>query len=180
MDTCAQFRLFAKYNQWMNQKLYDCAATLSANELARPRGAFFGSILGTLNHIVVADTLWLQRFARYAPHTGVLQPVLSLETPPALDSLVFNDMDALTRHRHWLDNIINEWAASLTQVDMQARLRYTNSKGVSSEKAYAGLILHLFNHQTHHRGQVTTLLSQAGLDVGSTDLLGLIDDVITP
>lgn len=180
MDTCAQFRLLAKYNHWMNQKLYDCAARLPADNLGEDRGAFFGSILGTLNHIVVADTLWLQRFAGYPPHARILHPVSSLATPPALNAILFSDINALTSYRRWLDDIINDWAASLTDADMQARLRYTNSKGISAEKAYASLILHLFNHQTHHRGQVTTLLTQAAVDVGGTDLLALITEADAP
>ena len=95
----AQLQLLATYNRWMNEKVYAAAATLGADELARDRGAFFASILGTLNHLVVADTLWLQRFARHPRHAQALAPVLALPTPAALNATVFAQLPELQRRR---------------------------------------------------------------------------------
>ncbi len=172
----SHFALLASYNRWMNARLYAAAGTLSAEELARDRGAFFGSILGTLNHLVVADTIWLQRFAGLpAPH-AILDPVRALPAPRALDAMPFPDFTALAAHRRWLDDIIERWIADLGDDELRQVLRYANTRGDQFGRELASLLVHFFNHQTHHRGQTTTLLSQAGVDVGITDLLALIPD----
>ncbi|WP_404419479.1 DinB family protein [Marinospirillum sp.] len=168
------FELLAAYNQWMNSKVYETASHLTAADLAKDRGAFFGSILGTLNHILVADTIWLQRFASHPPCRNSLVEVADLPTPTSLNQLVFDDFDGLAEHRTWLDRKIINWVAELSDNDLDSVLSYKNSKGISSSKRYSNLILHFFNHQTHHRGQVSTLLSQAGEDIGVTDLLAQI------
>jgi len=176
MDATAHVALMAAYNEWMNAKLYATAATLPAAELAAERGAFFGSILGTLNHLVVGDTVWLKRFAEHPSRHAALEPVRRLERPRALDQVLFTDFGELSAHRRMLDGAIVRWAAELTNADLEQVLRYASMKGVVSHKRLFDLVMHLFNHQTHHRGQATTLLSQAGVDVGVTDLLMLIPD----
>ncbi len=171
-----QFELLADYNRWMNARLLQAASGLPPGEIAADRGAFFGSILGTLNHGLVGDTIWLQRFATQGPAGGQLDEVVALPTPQALDQLLFADLDALATHRAWLDERIRHWVAALSDGEIAGVLHYTNIKGVPTCKPFASLVLHFFNHQTHHRGQVTTLLSQAGVDMGVTDLLALIPD----
>lgn len=170
------FVLLATYNRWMNNKLYDAAGKLSAAELAAPRGAFFGSVLGTLNHLVVADRAWLLRFAAHPARHAALEPVRAMARPTRLDEILYDDFQELHTQRTVLDEIILEWANSLTEADLARMLEYTNMKGLKSRRSFRSLLLHFFNHQTHHRGQATTLLSQAGLDVGVTDLLMLIPD----
>ncbi len=171
-----QFELLALYNQWMNGKIYEAAARLGPEEAAKDRGAFFGSIQGTLNHLVVGDTIWLQRFAT-RPSCGVaLEAVAKLATPASPDEILFPTLYALAEHRSWLDDQIRHWVAGLTHRDLESVFHYRNTKGVPTSKRYASLILHFFNHQTHHRGQVCTLLFQAGVDPGLTDLLALIPD----
>ena len=170
--------LLASYNAWMNTKLYDAAAKLSPHELALDRGAFFGSILGTLNHLVVADTIWLKRFAVHPPQHTALDPVRQLPSPTGLDAVLFTDLTVLRQRRTLLDEAITTWAAALTAEDLAANLDYATTKGVVNRKNVAALLLHLFNHQTHHRGQATTLLAQAGVDVGVTDLVALIPNVL--
>ena len=166
--------LMAAYNEWMNAKLYDAAGTLPDEELAADRKAFFGSILGTLNHLVVADTIWLKRFMLHPANYTALQPMQDLPAPKSLDQLLFADLESLAEHRKRLDGMMIEWARSIEEPDLGHLLRYTNTKGVVAERPFFGLLMHFFNHQTHHRGQVTTLLSQAGVDVGETDLFALI------
>ncbi len=170
------FRLLASYNRWMNERIYEAAARLEPDEIARDRGAFFGSILGTLNHIVVGDTIWLQRFATRPSCSGVLSRVAELPQPTALDQTLYADLGVLAEHRAWLDRQIEQWIAGLTEDDLADTFHYRNIKGVPTSKRYSSLILHFFNHQTHHRGQVSTLLCQAGVDVGITDLLAIIPD----
>src|SRR5690554_4563496 len=176
MSLKQHFELLATYNQWMNSKIYEAAGQLSELELAEDRGAFFGSILGTLNHILVGDTVWLKRFATHPSCASSLQKVANLPDPTSLSQIVFDDMGRLSEHRAWLDQQIINWIAELTESDLDFVLSYHNTKGAPANKRYSSLILHFFNHQTHHRGQVSTLLSQAGVDIGVTDLLALIPE----
>lgn len=170
--------LMASYNEWMNSRLYSAAASLSADELSQNKGAFFGSLLGTLNHLVVADRIWLRRFAAHPAGHIALNPLRELPEPKSLDEILYHDFGELTAHRVMLDALIKAWAASLTEEDLNHSLRYTNTKGVVFVRNFSSLILHFFNHQTHHRGQATTLLSQMGRDMGVTDLLMLIPNEI--
>lgn len=169
--------LLATYNQWMNQKLYETAGNLTPAELAEDRGAFFGSLLGTLNHLVVADRIWLKRFATLPAFADALRPVSDLPDPGSLDQILFDRFEALRDHRQWLDTQILEWIDGLEEGDLEQVLAYRNMKGVASRRRVSLVLLHFFNHQTHHRGQATTLLSQIGEDVGITDLLMLIPEV---
>lgn len=168
--------LMARYNDWMNARLYEAAAKLSSQELLADRNAFFGSIMGTLNHIVVGDTIWLKRFATHPANHMVLDPVRQMQAPLSLDQVLFTDFNALSHHRKFLDHVISQWAESLTEQDLEYVLRYANTKGVVSNKRFSSLVMHFFNHQTHHRGQASTLLSQAGRDVGITDMLAVIQN----
>ncbi|QHF45062.1 damage-inducible protein DinB [Pseudomonas sp. S35] len=175
MNRTAQITLMATYNQWMNRKVYDAAATLSDADLHADRRGFFGSIFGTLNHLALGDTVWLKRFSLLPANTGALAPLDSIAMPCDLKQLAFRDLDELTSRRVWLDQLIIEWANTLREPDLDQRLHYHNMRGVAADKPFFSLLLHFFNHQSHHRGQVTTLLTQAGVDVGDTDLLALID-----
>lgn len=167
-------RLLSRYNQWMNDKLYSTAAQLPADELDRDRGAFFGSLLGTLNHIMVADIIWLQRFSEHPAQHPALDQVRAMPKPQALAQTLLDDFTALSAERRNLDATIIGWCEQLNTSDLEYKLAYRNMKGEAAVKNLASLMLHFFNHQTHHRGQATTLLSQQGLDVGVTDLVTLI------
>ncbi len=163
-------RLLSRYNQWMNDKPYNTAAQLPADELTRDRGAFFGSLLGTLNHIMVADIIWLQRFSEHPAQHPALDQIRTMPNPQSLP----DDFTALSAERRNLDATIISWCEQLDASDLNHKLAYHNMKGEPAIKNFASLMLHFFNHQTHHRGQATTLLSQQGLDVGVTDLLALV------
>ncbi len=167
--------LMANYNQWMNRKLYDAALTLTDAELAMDRQAFFGSILGTLNHLALGDTVWLKRFAQHPAGFSALAPMQTVATPADLKQPAFADIRELATYRSWLDQLIVDWSHTVQETDLDHRLHYSNMRGVTADKDFFSLLVHFFNHQTHHRGQATTLLTQAGLDVGTTDLLALID-----
>lgn len=174
MSMKEHFELLATYNETMNAKVYSAAGRLGVDELARDRGAFFGSILGTLNHLVVADTIWLKRFAAHPSCRAALGDVVSLASPQSLDQMLFQDFGELAERRVWLDQLIVSWVSDLADADLDTVLSYHNTRGIPASKQLSGLILHFFNHQTHHRGQASTLLSQAGEDIGVTDLLVLV------
>ncbi|SFM70789.1 DinB family protein [Marinobacter zhejiangensis] len=176
MSLKCHFELLATYNQWMNSKVYETAGQLSATDLAKHRGAFFGSILGTLNHILVGDTIWLKRFATHPSCLNSLREVADLQNPTNLSQILFDDLGSLFKQRLWLDRQVVNWIAQLSEGDLDFILSYHNTKGIPANKRYSSLMLHFFNHQTHHRGQVSTLLSQAGVDIGVTDLLAQIPE----
>lgn len=177
MSQLAHLQLLARYNAWMNDKLYAAASHLSTQALSENRGAFFPSILGTLNHIAVADIIWLKRFAEHPACAELREAISDLQRPAALDQLLFDTFEPLHVLRSRLDGHISDWVAALTEQDLEQVLTYSNMKGVPAQRPFASLMLHVFNHQTHHRGQASTLLHQAGQDIGITDLLALIADV---
>lgn len=168
-----QFQLMATYNQWMNDALYQAASQLTTEEIAKDRGAFFKSILGTFNHLMVADTIWLKRFATHPGNFSALQAMENHAQPPSLDAVLFNDLDSCYATRKIMDTMIIAFAQQLTEEHLNSDLSY-NKKGQVLKKPFNLVLQHFFNHQTHHRGQVTTLLTQAGVTLGATDFLLLI------
>ena len=158
----AQAKDMASYNRWMNERVYEVCATVSDEERKQDRGAFFSSIHGTLNHLLVGDKLWLGRF---------IDDPFPLE---GLDQELHIDFDALRRDRLATDEAIVQWAGSLTDTALRGDLEYMSIVNPAPRRYEMWLaVAHFFNHQTHHRGQLTTLLNQAGLDVGVTDLIWL-------
>ena len=176
MTLLPQLKLFAEYNRAMNRRLYENAAALSAAEIAADRGAFFKSILGTLNHLVVADVVWLKRFAMHPAAYTALAPMHDVEQPTALSQIVHGDLAELDARRRALDDMIVDWIGAVREGDLDQVLAYRTMRGEAQRKAFGLLLAHFFNHQTHHRGQATTLFSQAGVDVGVTDLMVWIPD----
>jgi len=174
MTLLKQIQLMAQYNQWMNQRIYEAAKQLSDDKLKEDKQAFFGSILGTLNHILVADIIWLKRFSTHPSNHGSLDLIRQLEQPANLKQILHNDFNILTQKRLELDAVIIESCQELNDDDLSLMLPYHNMKGEPFVKEFGSLLFHFFNHQTHHRGQVTTLLSQENVDVGVTGLLMLI------
>jgi uncharacterized damage-inducible protein DinB len=174
MTRANHIRQMAKYNEWMNTKLFEAAMHLTEAELTADKGAFFGSILGTLNHVAVGDTIWLKRFVNHPANCTVREVVQNLPAATSLDQQLYPDIQNLAIYRRKLDQIINEWADTIRDDDLDHVLQYRTTKGVAMQKNFFSVIMHFFNHQTHHRGQVSTLLFQAGIDVGVTDLMALI------
>jgi len=170
------FQLMGSYNQWINNNLYEVSSSLSAAELAKDRGAFFDSILGTLNHLLVADTIWLKRFSEHPSQFAALQFLKSTPNPSALSEILHADFSYLRRARQQMDASIMDFVQQATDADYDHYLSYKNTKGTPHRKKFSFLVYHFFNHQTHHRGQLTVLLSQLGLSYGSTDLLAKIPE----
>jgi len=176
MSSLDHFRLMATYNAWMNVKVYDAAERLTAEDLARNRGAFFGSILGTLNHIAAADLIWSGRLATHPPFVGRFN-LDGLPAPTSVNFIVSDDLSTLRPIRDRLDRMIIAFIGGVDERDLGGVFSYKRTDGTPHRKALSSVLSHIFNHQTHHRGQVTTLLTQAGVDVGVTDILALIPEV---
>lgn len=171
--------LMADYNQWMNQKVYEAVGSLSPERLHEDKGAFFGSVFASLNHICVADTLWLKRFESVLQQHQAYAPILGLAMPESLDTFIANNFSDLKDRRVLLDEALLELSSLLTDEELLQPISYQNSKGINANKTLFNLLMHVFNHQTHHRGQVTTLLSQSGIDVGITDLVFIQPNINT-
>ena len=177
MDTAflENYRFLARYNRWFNQRLYATCETLPEEERRSDRGAFFGSIHGTLNHLLWADRTWLGRFAIQDIPSPALKPeLLALPAGATYGTELHTEWPELRRQRDLLDEAIEAWVAQMPPHYPMSTMRYANTKGVQREHPAWKAITHLFNHQTHHRGQVTTLLMQAGVDPGTTDLAALL------
>lgn len=174
----SHFLLMADYNLRMNEQFYEAAGKLTQEEVSADKGAFFGSILGTLNHILVGDLIWLSRFSTHSTRYQSLKTLQELPQPEGLDQILYPSLELLAPVRQQIDAAIKRWLENeVEESDFTKTLTYKNVKGVTSERNFGELVSHFFNHQTHHRGQASTLLNQLGVDVGVTDFLIDIPDV---
>jgi uncharacterized damage-inducible protein DinB len=162
MITPAYARTMAAYNRWQNQSLYGAADTLSEEARKEPRGAFFGSIHGTLNHLLWADQIWMSRLA------GTPTP----RAKSIKDSVAqYESWTELKAARAAFDDTIIDWASRLDAAALDGDLTwFSGAAGREVTKPRGLLIAHLFNHQTHHRGQVHCMLTQCGVRPADTDL----------
>ncbi|HUP29151.1 MAG TPA: DinB family protein [Usitatibacter sp.] len=160
MIRASYVQAMARYGAWMNERLYGSCARLTDEQRKEDVGAFFRSIHGTLNHLLLGDRVWMSRF------TGTQFKVNSLA-----DEL-YADFDQLRAEREATDLEISRWAKSVTDAELQGELTYMSIVDPAPRSYPMGLVVaHFFNHQTHHRGQLTTLLFQRGIDPGVTDLI---------
>jgi uncharacterized damage-inducible protein DinB len=155
----ALFQMFAGYNAWANHRLHAACALLDEADYKLERGAFFGSIHGTLNHLMVTDRMWLARLR------GEALP------PHGLDAVIFHDLATLREARVHEDAGLSAYVAGLTDEALAGEFRWTRmADGAVVVQPLWAALAHVFNHQTHHRGQVHGLLNQAGADPPSLDL----------
>ena len=155
------FRHFALYNRWANQQLYRSAEGCSPSELTRDRGAFFSSILGTLNHLLVTDRMWRRRLEGNSPR-GV-----------KLDEIVYFDLPSLAEARGEEDRALIDVVYGFSEQQMALPIVYSTSSGTPQTQPLHEVLAHVFNHQTHHRGQAHDLLGQA-LGIDRTPVLDLL------
>lgn len=147
----AHFRMFARYNEWANRRLYERAAALSDADYRAGRGAFFGSVHATLNHLVLADRIWMQRFTSEGP------------TYPQLDAILYEELSVLRQAREAEDARIIDWVDGLDEARLKGLFTYrTIVEPREVRQALAPALAHFFNHQTHHRGQAHGLLTAIG------------------
>jgi uncharacterized damage-inducible protein DinB len=158
----ARYTMLAGYNRWANQRLYDAAAKLSDADYRADRGLFFRSVHGTLNHILVADRIWMKRF------TG------EGETYAKLDTILFEELGPLREARRAEDARIIDFVSALTPEKLSGTFRYqTITHPVQMEQELSFALDHFFNHQTHHRGQIHGALSHF-LGNAATPILDLL------
>jgi uncharacterized damage-inducible protein DinB len=143
-----RYTMFAGYNAWANARIYDAASKLTGADYRADRGAFFKSVHGTLNHLLVGDRIWMRRFTGEGP------------SPTRLDEIPFEDFSGLREARSKEDKRIADYVAGLTDADLAGEFRYrTIANPADIEQPLAPALDHFFNHQTHHRGQVHCLIS---------------------
>jgi uncharacterized damage-inducible protein DinB len=144
----SRYTMFAGYNVWCNERLYDAAATVSGADYRADRGAFFKSLHGTLNHLLLGDVIWMNRFTG----EGTL--------PKSLDAILYDDFAALRAARRAMDTRISRYIDGLNEADLSGTICYrTFSNPADIEQQLAPALDHFFNHQAHHRGQAHALLT---------------------
>lgn len=154
-----QFKTLAKYNRWANELLYTNCSKLSDEEYFKDRKAFFKSIHGTLNHLLVGDRIWMGRFTNMRP-AGIT----------ALDQILYPDFKSLHEARKIQDEKIIEFIDNLDPQKITENIHYKNLAGKDHSFQLIWLLSHFFNHQTHHRGQTHNMLSQADASPPQLDL----------
>jgi uncharacterized damage-inducible protein DinB len=154
------FRMFAAYNAWANQRVYEAAADLTDEEFGRDVGVFFRSVMGTLNHILAGDRVWMKRF------TG------AGNAPTSLDFITSTDLAVLRAERESEDRRIVAWVDGLTPEVLEKSFTYTTITSPATVTQRLSLAMdHFFNHQTHHRGQAHSALTILGKPSLTLDLV---------
>ena len=157
----AHYCMMAGYNTWANQRLYDVAATLSDADYRRDCGAFFKSLHGILNHLLVTDGIWLRRFQNRTS-----------DKPDQLDAILFDDLATLRAARIDHDRQLQDYVYALDEQQLTTTIRYRRASTPDmQEQNLSSALAHLFNHQTHHRGQAHTVLSLLQVAPPALDLL---------
>lgn len=161
-------RAMARYNAWQNRQLTDALREVNDADLRADRGGFFGSILGTLNHLLWGDTIWMSRFV-----ASVAKP--SGGIPESVDFTPTFAVWSADRFR--LDGAIIMWADTLGTLDLKGQMSwFSGALGRDVRKPLELCVAHMFNHQTHHRGQVHAMMTAAGLAAPVSDLFVMPED----
>lgn len=161
----AHFEMFAAYNAWANRRLYDAAAKLADEARKAPAGAFFGSLHATLNHILVGDRIWMRRFTGEGEDHG------------KLDDLPCPEFAPLRAAREAMDRRIVAFIASCDEARLAEDFSYTPiTNPVLVTQPLAPALAHIFNHQTHHRGQCHHMLTAAGAEAPPLDIIYYLRD----
>ncbi len=156
----AHFVMMARYNAWANARLYRMAVALPDPLYRRDVGVYFKSLHGTLNHLLTADRIWMRRLTGVGDH------------PNRLDAIVFDDLPSLTAAREQEDKRITHFVEQLTESCFEEFLDYRTLNGTPQRQTRGEILAHLFNHQTHHRGQAHAILTMLGItDPQLLDLL---------
>ena len=158
----------ARYNAWQNRQLTEMLTGVDDDVLRADRGAIFGSIMGTLNHLLWADTIWMSRF-----HDRVPAPAV-----PGSDHLAFTPTFAVwSAERFRLDGAIRMWADTLRSLDLKRRLSWhSGTMNRDFRQPLELCVTHMFNHQVHHRGQVHAMMTAAGLKAPVSDMIFMPED----
>ncbi len=152
------FRMLARYNRIANERLYEKCGQLDPVEYRKQRQGSFGSIHGLLNHLLLGDRIWMSRFAG------------SGKTTPPLNSILFDTFPELQSARAAQDEEIEAFFASVDAGFLHRQFSYVNNQGKDYVETVPVAVLHFFNHQTHHRGQVHVMISQTAIKAPSLDM----------
>lgn len=159
------FVKMAGYNAWANTRLYAEVRSLPDESYRKNVGAFFGSLHGTLNHLLVTDRIWMRRLTGVGDH------------PEKLNAILFDDLSALEMARREEDDRIVRYVSGLHEEDFDKDLSYATTKGVPHCNPLGDVLAHLFNHQTHHRGQAHAILTVLGIrEPQPLDLMAMFRD----
>jgi uncharacterized damage-inducible protein DinB len=154
------FRQLADYNHWANLRLYGAAMELPEEHYRCPTGVFFGSLHGTLNHLLLTDRIWLKRLTGEGEH------------PDRLDAILHEDRRDLLAARIAEDARLRNVIGSYSNADLVNAVTYRTTSGRPYSQPLQDILLHLFNHQTHHRGQAHACCSiLTGSEPPTLDLL---------
>jgi uncharacterized damage-inducible protein DinB len=156
----AHFQMMAAYNRWANARLYEAAGRISPAALAEKRSGFFPSILKTLNHILVGDSIWMGRLDATG-HPGIT----------ALDQVLHTEFAALKAARAAMDDRMAAFVDGLAPARFEEDLSYRTMAGEPMTTPVEQVLAHVFNHQTHHRGQAHAMLSSTEVAPPSLDLI---------
>lgn len=173
-------RTMARYNAWMNRKLISKAQEMGLDRIEQDQKAFFGSIAMTFQHIMVGDLVWLSRYAAAPLFQRLTVPLSNFPTPKSLNEKIYSTWKGFAEARTRLDDILVAFADGLTSEELALELEFHTMKGDVYRTPMWQLLTHLFNHQTHHRGQITTLMMQQGFDPGVTDLVAMLRESPLP
>lgn len=174
MQWSDHYRRYARYNAWINQSLLEASLGVPIEQQKKDYNVFFHSLMGSWNHIMVGDLFWLNRLAKIFPILD--DKIGNWPKPTQLDQILFDSLEELAKARQQLDELIIQWCDFLRESDCEARLQYFNSQEEECVKPLPDVMQHVFNHQTHHRGQISALLSQLGIDYGTTDFIAMPGD----
>ena len=161
----------SRYNQRINTQLLTVCGELSNEALQKETNAFFSNIIAYWNHILFGDLILLRRLAQNEVAQLTLTNFSSFPEPKSPQDIYCTHLLEISELRKRLDELINYYCDNLTDEACERFITYTTTEGENITKVVADVTQHMFNHQTHHRGQVTTLLSQSNIDIGITDLV---------
>lgn len=164
------------YNQRMNAQLMDCCLTLSNDIIEKETHSFFPNIVSYWNHILFGDLILLGRLASNSIAQLSLKDLSEFPSPKSPKDIYHNQLSDLAVLRKKVDELIVQYCRILTEEDCDKYITYTTTEGDSMTKAVADITQHIFNHQTHHRGQLTCVLSQFGVNYGCMDLPVIVSE----
>jgi uncharacterized damage-inducible protein DinB len=168
----ATLKLFAKYNEMTNRKMNELILTLSEEQWNMHFGGFFSSIKSLCNHIYISDFNWLKRFAKLREfdfcNASVFKENIQFGT------IVIETIKVYETKRNELDEYIKKFINEITDKDINSVLEYTDSHGTMHKKNIDGLILHMFNHETHHRGMISIYLEEMKIDNNYSNLADIL------
>jgi uncharacterized damage-inducible protein DinB len=176
LSLAKNFKMMSLYNKRMNRQLMGCCLTLPVDVVRKETNSFFPNILSYWNHILFGDLILLGRLASNNIGQLNLEDFEKLPSPQSPQDIYHNDLPELANLRYQVDELITDYCDRLTEQECEQFITYTTTEGENITKAVGDVTQHLFNHQTHHRGQLTCILSQFGVEYGCMDLPVIVSE----